>query len=103
MARTPHFAEYVLYGVYADQVLGFDVAGLVPEDFSLCHSRWSDAFADEADMQSFVEAVQPHHLTCLIQSTISHDSKLRRELFARVTEFARIQDADPATDRFSSL
>jgi len=103
LARTPHFAEYVLYGVYADQVLGFDAAGLVPEDFSLCHSRWNDTFADEADMQSFVESVQPHHLTCLIQSTISHDSDLRRKLFARVTEFARIQDADPSTDRFSSL
>lgn len=92
LARTPHFAEYVLYGVYADQVPGFEAAGLVPEHFSLCHSRWNDAFANDAEMQAFVEAVQPHHLTCLIQSTISHDSNLRRELFARVTGFARIQD-----------
>src|SRR5690606_7675218 len=92
LARTPHFAEYVLYGVYADQILGFEKAGLQPEDFSLCHSRWSDTFADDADMTAFVEAVEPHHVTCLVQSTIAHDRALRRNLFARVTELARQQD-----------
>jgi hypothetical protein len=93
LARTPHFAEYVLYGLYADRIVGFEKAGLQPEEFSLSHTRWSDAFADAADMTAFVDAVEPYHVTCLVQSTIAEDNELRRELFARITERARLQDA----------
>ena len=93
LARTRHFAEYVLYGVYADRVAGFGDAGLEPQEFSLCHSRWSDDFADDSDIDRFVEEVQPYHLTCLIQSTIGSDQEQRKRIFARVTEAAHRQDA----------
>lgn len=92
LARTQHFAEYVLYGVYADRIAGFEASGLSPENFSLCHSRWSDEFAGEAAIREFVEAVEPHHLTCLIQSTIATAAQSRARVFARVTEFAARQD-----------
>lgn len=97
LARTRHFAEYVLYGVYADRVLGFDAAGLSPESFSLCHSRWEEGFAGEAGVQAFVEAVEPHHLICLIQSTIGESLAQREAIFARITEFAARQDAAGGT------
>lgn len=93
LCRTPHFSEYVLYGVYSDQVVGVDKAGLLAESFSLCHSRWSGDFENDAEIDAFIEAVEPHHVTCLIQSTIDSSLDARRDIFARVTEFAARQDA----------
>lgn len=92
LSRTPHFSEYVLYGVFVDQVLGFEAAGVWPEPLSLCHTRWSGDFADAADEEAFVKAVRPGQVSCLIQSTIDLTPDRRRELYARVEREAARQD-----------
>jgi hypothetical protein len=92
LARTPHFAEYVLYGVYADQVVGLEQAGLMPEDFTLCHSRWGDEFAGAEDEASFIRSLRPEHVTCLIQSTIDTSMAMRRAIFDQVAALAAEQD-----------
>lgn len=92
LARTPHFAEYILYGVFADRALGLEAAGLFAEPNSLCLSRWSQAFADAADEDAFVAAIRPRHVACLIQSTIDMAPDARRRLFERATAFAAAQD-----------
>jgi hypothetical protein len=89
LARTPHFAEYVLYGVYADKVLGLDRAGLFATGQSLCLSRWSEAFTGGEDEVSFIAGLQPHHVTCLIQSTIAMPPAARRRLFESVAAAAQ--------------
>lgn len=94
LARTPHFAEYVLYGVYADQVLGLDAAGLMAEDFTLCHARWGDEFEDAEDEAAFIRSLRPEHVTCLIQSTIETPMAERRALFDRVEALAAEQDQE---------
>lgn len=91
LARTQHFAEYVLYGVYADRIAGFEAAGLRPENTSLCHSVWHRGFEDDDTLMSFVEALQPYHQTCLIQSTVAEDLAARERLFSLVTAFAEKQ------------
>lgn len=93
LARTPHFAEYILYGVFADRALGLEAAGLFAEPNSLCLSRWSQAFADSADEDAFIAAIRPEHVACLIQSTIDMAPDARRRLFERATAFAAAQDA----------
>ena len=92
LARSPHFAEYVLYGVYADQVVGFDAAGLVPQTFSMCHSMWDGSFSNDQAIESFVHSVEEHHVLCLLQSTLSESMERRREVFRRVTEVAALQE-----------
>lgn len=92
LSRTPHFAEYVLYGIYAEHIAGFENAGLSPQPESLAHSMWEDGFDGEDAVQAFVEAVQPHHLSCLIQSTLSESVESRRAIFDRVTAAAARQD-----------
>lgn len=91
LARTQHFAEYVLYGVYADRIEGFEAASLRPENISLCHSVWHRGFESEDKLTAFVEALQPHHQTCLIQSTVAEDLAARERLFSLVTDFAEKQ------------
>lgn len=93
LARTPHFAEYILYGVFADRALGLDAAGHFADPVSLCLSRWSGAFADAADEEAFIAAIRPHHAACLIQSTIDMAPDARRRLFERATDYAAAQDA----------
>jgi len=92
LARTQHFAEYVLYGVYADRIEGLDAARLRPENFSLCHSVWHRGFGADDEIDAFVGAVEPHHQTCLFQSTVTEHMESRHAVFARVTEAAARQD-----------
>lgn len=98
LARTPHFAEYVLYGVYADHIVGFDVAGLTPEAFSLSHSMWSGSFDDDQAIQAFADAVEPQHVSCLIQSTLPESIERRRQVFERVAEMAARRDGGQASE-----
>jgi len=93
LARTPHFAEYILYGVFADKVLGLEDAGLAATPDSLCLSRWSEAFDDAADEDAFLAAIRPGHAACLIQSTIAMPLAARRALFERAAAIATAQDA----------
>jgi hypothetical protein len=93
LARTHHFAEYILYGVFADKVLGLEAAGQFAATSSLCHSRWSDDFADSDDERAFIESIGPEHLTCLLQSTIAVSGQERRRIMQRTEDFAAQQDA----------
>lgn len=91
LARTPHFSEYVLYGVYADQVLGVEAAGLYP-DANLPFPLGGDSFINAADEAAFISAIKPQHLSCNIQSTIETPLSKRAHLFERAVFFAAGQD-----------
>lgn len=93
LARAPHFAEYILYGVFADRVLGLDRAGLFATDETLCLSRWTDGFENPGEEDAFVAAIEPRHIACLVQSTIAMPISARRALFERACAFAAAQDA----------
>jgi len=98
LARTPHFSEYVLYGVYADQVLGLEAAKLHPDANPLCHSRWGgDPFINAADEAAFIDAIKPQHLSCNIQSNNDIPLSRREQLFERAVSFAAAQDTNLST------
>lgn len=92
LARTPHFAEYNLYGVYADQCLNLEAAGLFAENFSFCHGLWTQGCGDADEETAFVESLRPEHVVCLISSTIPMPIEKRKAIFDRVTAFAAQQD-----------
>jgi len=93
LARRQHFSEYILYGVFVECALGVDAAGHVAEASSLCHTRWTEEFSGEADQAAFVRALEPQHLMCLVQSTLSLSLPERRALNERLVDFAASQDA----------
>jgi hypothetical protein len=93
LARTQHFSEYVLYGVYADRVLGLEAAELYPDANPLCHSRWGgDPFTNAADEAAFISAIKPQHLSCNIQTNTETPVSKRADLFERAVSFAAAQD-----------
>lgn len=93
LARTLHFSEYTLYGLFVEHVLGFDAAGHAPEEFSLCLTRWEDGFADAADKTNFISQLKPGHVAGLIQSTLPVSAVERHEVYKRMAAFARNVDS----------
>ncbi|MBK6873141.1 MAG: hypothetical protein IPJ14_13960 [Kineosporiaceae bacterium] len=87
LSRTPHFAEYILYGVYADHVLGGD-AGHFRTAESLSFSRWVGSFEGQADEEAFVRQMEDHHVLCNLQSTIGMTLKQREVIFDRLVTLA---------------
>ena len=83
LARTPQFAEYVLYGLFVDHVLGAQAAGVFATPRSLCHSRWTGALASPAEGDAFVAGLQKDHIAMMIQSTIPVPLHERARLIAR--------------------
>lgn len=82
IARCSSVSEYVLYGVFAEHVLGGDSRQLPSaEEWAL---GWSfDHGQPDAD-QRFVDALQPHHRMAAIQSTETLDPERRERLLRRV-------------------
>jgi hypothetical protein len=92
LARAPRFAEYVLYGVYAERVIGLDSAGLFRAQGSLCHSRWAQRIDGSRAEAEFAAALRRDHVACMIQSAIPMPVAARRRLFQRVARLAARQD-----------
>jgi hypothetical protein len=99
LAGTKHFSEYVLYGLFAERGLGLEAAGLKRESRSLCLARWTGAFADPSEIDSFLAAIEPDQLVCCLQSTIDIPLRTRARIFkdaARVVEAQRPRPAREA-------
>jgi Family of unknown function (DUF6492) len=92
LARTPHFAEYVLYGLFVDYVLGVEVAGLYAESQPLVHSRWSGRIDGAAETTAFVDALRPDHVAYNVQSTSAMTIEERAQICDLLTRRARQQD-----------
>jgi hypothetical protein len=93
LARTPQFAEYILYGIFAEHVLGLEASGLYAESRALAHSSWSSPIIGAAETAAFVDALQPDHVACNIQSTSGMTLEERAHIFELLRLRAREQDA----------
>ncbi len=97
LARTPRFAEYNIYGLYAEQILGLEAAGLYAESRPLVHSSWRSRLAGAAETSAFVDALEPEHVACNIQSTSGMTIEERMQIYDMLRLRARAQDALAAT------
>jgi hypothetical protein len=90
LARKGAFAEYMLYGIYCDEVLGANCAHVLqPSD--LTHSVWTDATELETD--ALIRGLRECHVALHIQSTLSLPIHRRRELLRSVTERQGIRES----------
>ncbi|WP_045014306.1 DUF6492 family protein [Bradyrhizobium sp. LTSP849] len=87
LGRTKHFSEYILYGVFAERVMGLEDAKLSIAPKSLCHTRWTDAFLSVDDETNFINSIDPRMIGICIQSTIPLPMSKRRDLFDRAVSF----------------
>ncbi|WP_374544682.1 DUF6492 family protein [Rhodoblastus sp.] len=96
LAREPHFSEYTLYGLFVES-LGVAAAGHFIDPSSPIHGIWDIEPETPEEEQAFVRALEPHHLTCLIQSTALMSFEKRLELLDRVAAQAALQDSASAS------
>jgi hypothetical protein len=92
LARTPRFAEYVLYGLYVDYIIGLEAAGHYTESDQIVHSCWSRNLNSDAEIAAFVEGLQPEHVACHIQSTAGMALGTRQHIYDLLTRRASSQD-----------
>jgi hypothetical protein len=80
LARRLHFSEYILYGIFAEHVMGLEAAGHWADEVSLCHTFWMGRMEDTAQMDAFCDNLRQEHVAVGIQSTVPLSLQRRRDL-----------------------
>jgi hypothetical protein len=84
VARQHAFSEYVVYGVFADHVLGEEASGHYPAAEDLVHAGWFFDLATDDGVEEFVNGFTPGQVGVAIQSTERFSLKERREMVRRI-------------------
>jgi hypothetical protein len=83
IAREAAFSEYILYGIFAEHVLGLPQCGHFPASRDLVHAGWHYPLNTPTGLDEFVEGFEPHHVGVAIQSTERFTVDERRVLIRR--------------------
>lgn len=81
VAAQRGFSEYMLYGYYADRVLGRDAAGHFGAAQELCKVFWGEDAAPLAGLNSFEEVLGPGQVAVGVQSFIGEPIEKLQALF----------------------
>ena len=69
LANTLDFSEYVLYGVFAEHVLG-DASGHFLEESELCYCSWHHRIENREDLLAFLQDIPERYSAVLVQSNL---------------------------------
>jgi len=75
-----HFSEWILYGVYVDQVAG--TPGFVSDD-PLCHGYWDEVPLDGAGLDRVLDDIRPTDVAVMISAKSRTPVALRRAALDR--------------------
>lgn len=93
LAGMPTFAEYIMYGVFAERLAADAATKLTPTERSLSLSLWFDTLTDQQATDGFVAALRSDHVAAAIQSTIGMTGEQRAALWQRLVDVAAQEDA----------
>lgn len=67
IARCKYFSEYMLYGVYVENVLGYEAAGHYPDDTVRALESWEATEQSVDDLTTMRDQkLSPHHLALMV-------------------------------------
>lgn len=89
LVAAGEFSEYVLYGVFVDQVLG-EQSQHTPTPLRQCLTLWDASAAREAE--TAINGLQPYQRAMAVQSTIALDDGARHALVESAIRKAAEQD-----------
>jgi Family of unknown function (DUF6492) len=84
VASQLHVSEFVLYGVFVDDILG----GMGPVDGDLCHNYYERIPLSRADATAFADEIPESALGVMISSHSHTPHDVRREAFDRCRQIA---------------
>jgi hypothetical protein len=76
------FSEYILYGLFATEVLGRDRCQQWQDTVIRTHTHWDPRPLDEAELVAFRGGLQPHHHSVMISAKSRTPVELIRRVFA---------------------
>jgi hypothetical protein len=88
IASERAFSEYILYGIFAEHVLGFHDSGHFSTSRDLVHANWHYELNTPAGIDQFVDGFESHHIAVAIQSTEKFSVDERRVLIGRTVDCA---------------
>jgi hypothetical protein len=68
LARCPTFSEYMLYGTFVREFLGYDATNHAPSDRPLVKANWGQPICDGPSASQFVSAIAPEAVAIMIHS-----------------------------------
>lgn len=74
LCNTLHFAEYILYGVFVEHVLG-EQSGHYFDSEDLCHCSWHYDISNNRQLEDFLKQVKDRHVAVLCQSYLGLSSQ----------------------------
>lgn len=77
VAGQLHISEFILYGVFVDEVLG-EEANMEPTESMLCHSYWHQSPLDFDTAQQFVQALPAEDVAVMISAKSHTPLNVRR-------------------------
>ncbi|QEW00805.1 hypothetical protein F6J84_12300 [Microbacterium caowuchunii] len=86
IAGQKAFSEYVLYGAFAEHVLGEEASGHTFTDEDLIHAGWFYDLTAPEGIDAFRSGMLPQHVGVAIQSTEGFTLEGRRELIDSIRE-----------------
>lgn len=94
LAGTLHFAEYILYGAFAEHVAP-DHGGHFFDAGDLCFCSWHYDLADPTERARFVAGLGPGHAAVLVQSNLGLPEAEEQALLAAVRDAASTMETTP--------
>lgn len=86
LARQFRFSEYLLYGIFCEQVSGEHASLISPDDAEPWHLSWHYDLSTPAAVDSFVQQISPDHLGVLIQSNLDLPGEQRSAIIRRIEQ-----------------
>ena len=86
LLRARSFSEYILYGVYVREILGYPAASHFPSTDPLCLGLWERNLTDQRLETFFAEQVQAENIAVMVYSKGGVDPQRYRSLVERCWE-----------------
>lgn len=68
LARTPNFSEYILYGVFVREVLGYEAVDHAPSTVPLVKASWGVALTTDSAIDAFFAEFDPRTVAVMVHS-----------------------------------
>lgn len=81
LARTAHFSEYMIYGIFVREVLGYDAVDHAPSSVPLVKASWHVPLLTDSDIEAFFADFDSRTVAVMIHSKDGVDpTRYRRHL-----------------------
>jgi hypothetical protein len=84
LARTTSFSEYMIYGIFVSEVLGYDAVDHAPSSVPLVKPSWHVPLLTDLDLEAFFADFDPRTVAVMIHSKDGVDPMRYRKYLERL-------------------